>query len=289
MHAQTVSYSGKNKCVRARYADMADLADSVAKSKWAQSYANHTDTKWAGGTYEEFQRDAVGYANNYSQMAERLMDKFTNVAMETVGLDLEYNTTNGMLDYEAMMAGEPDCLFGMTDTETESGPIKIYMDQWISSTIPASTIVRRGVACLALMQAIMVHRPVMLEVVLANRHGRAGVDVIQTVPAPTNPLNLSLASWMVASPCFVRRGYMAMTYHHANTMQQDGIPPLGAGMAWQSSKLGNFLAEEDGIEDFVFLPMMIDNSDARWKSDENTILWIKRELKRLLGSKYRGD
>lgn len=271
----------KHECVRAKYDDMADLAFQIARSDKAKAYQKATPNRWAGGSVAEFREQSQGRANDYTDRADKYLTRFGNVAIQTLGVDMDYNSVHGVLDLDAYENGEPECLYGLTESESESAPIRMYMDQWISSTVSPKAIEMRGVAALALLQALSLHRPVMLDIVLANRYTPTGTDIIQTVPAPTSPMNVSLAAWMVASPLFVRQGYMSMTYHHGNSTRRCGIPMLRAGQEWQTTQLGQFLADQDGVDDFVFMPMMMDN--GRWTSEEYAINWIKAQMRRLLG------
>lgn len=284
MISRKVNYYKSKSCVFARYDDMADLVVQTQRSPYAKAYRKGTPVKWAGGTYNDFLEGAAGMPNNYTERADRYLTRFTNVAMETLGIDMDYNPTHGVLDMDAYMAGEPDCLYGNTYTESDSAPVRMYIDQWISSTVHPTAIEMRGIAMLALLQAVSLHRPVSMDMVLCNRYTPTGTDIIQTVPAPTAPMNVSLASWMVASPVFVRQGIMSMTYHHGGSKRDCGIPMISAGRPWQSTQLGEWLAEQDGVQDFVFLPMMFDNGG--WKNEEYAIRWIKDNLKRLLGDAY---
>lgn len=282
MFVSETVYHGRKKCVRARYRDMDDLRAECKKSKHAAAYRREAPNRWAGGSYDDFLEQSEGRKNSYTDRADRYLTRFGNVALETLGVDLEYNDVHGMLDVDAYMNGESACLYGQTVHETDSAPIKMYMDQWISSTVSPRAIEMRGVACLALLQALSLHRPVMLDIVLCNRYSPTSTDIIQTVPAPTAPMNVSLAAWMVAAPVFVRKGYMGMTYHHGGSSRSCSIPMISAGERWQSTQLGQYLAEEDGVDDFVFLPMMFDN--GKWTSEEYAIQWIKSEMRRLLGA-----
>lgn len=267
-----------------RYNDMADLIDNIKRSPYSPYYQREAPNHWAGGAVHDLYEQSLGGRNSYTDRADKLMDKLGKVAMETVGIDMDYNTEFGMLDIDAYEAGVIECIYGNTHTETERAPIKIYMDQWISSTVSAAAIEMRGVACLALLQALMAVRPVMLDVVCANHYSPTYTNTIQTMQVP--PGNLSLGAWMVASPLFVRRGLMGMVYHHGGSHRSCGIPMLQGGRNWQATQLGKWLAEKDGVDpdNVVFLPMMYDN--GQWNSLDNTIRWIKKEMKRLLGDQY---
>lgn len=284
MHSTKVRYHKNFVTNLVRYDDTLDLWQQSSNSKYANAYTAECSNSWAGGSYADFVRDIQGGSNRYTERADKLMNKFGTVALETLGTDMDYNMDFGMLDTSAYNAGELECVYGMTPTFTDRAPIRIYLDQWISASVSSKAIEMRGVACLALLQALSIHRPVMLDVVLANRYTPTSTDTIQRIEAPKG--NLSLSAYMVASPCFVRQGLMSMTYHHGGSGRSCRIPMMQAGHAWQSTQLGKWLAEQDGVDEdnIVFLPMMFDN--GIWTSEANTVRWIKKEMKRLMGDAY---
>lgn len=288
MYRTDVKYTERNTCVLGVYRDVEDLVREVDQSAFSRAYRDEHRSRdgvqWCGGTYETFQEGARGGLNRFTKRVEAMMDKFTNVALETHGIDFEYNEHFGALDRSAYEAGEDMCLFGPTHTDTVKAPIKVYVDQWISSTVPARVIETRGAAVMALVQALSLFRPVSLDIVVASGHYGTRTDTIQVIPAPTYTVNVSLSAWMLAAPDFMRVGMYSMIYDLVGSKKSDMLPMLNAGQTWQSTQLGNWLAKRDGVTQHVFLPMMFDN--GIWGTEAVALNWVKSELKRLLGDAY---
>ena len=122
------------------------------------------------------------------------------MALSDYALDFDYNPVYGMLDYQAMLVGNPACMYGPTIVETDRSPINIYIDPWVSGNVRASVINARGVGILALVQALSVFRPVNAYILKGSRHRPARADTIQTLQVPTAPMDLARASFILCSP-----------------------------------------------------------------------------------------
>lgn len=246
---------------------------------------NGHEVNWAGGSTDDVIRKCESGDMRYVKRSEKLVDRISNVAIEGTSIQLEYNPVYGMLDQAAMDAGNPMCMYGATMTTDDRSPVMVYVDNWISSTIPNDRIVRRGVAVLALVQALSVYRPVFAKFVAASgatfdRHN----DNIQIIPVPTYPMDLSRAAWMLASPEFTRAGVYSLSnlVHDQVGMDFGPIMAGGRGKVWQKTQLGKWAAARDGVTDHVFLPMMMDKRDTSdWKNDETALKWVQKHVKRL--------
>lgn len=279
MIVTTDQYDGKRKVTFAQYASVNDFATQLGKSKFAAGYDRRNDYGWAGGSVADTLRDCERGDEQYAREAEKWIDRFSNVALEQYALDLEHNTQFGMVDVGAWMAGEPEHLCGPTFTPTDRAPIAITMDQWIWCGIKTRTIKRRGVAAMALLQALSLFRPVMLYVVLANRHVPSRTDCIQVIPAPTTPMDTSRTGVMVAAPRFVRSGMMPMLHEHAKSDAPCSIPALQAGLGWQTHKLARWLAPRLGVDDdnIIHLPAM--QSPQEFGNDRDAQAWVTKWVK----------
>ena len=97
----------------AEYESVSDFAFALANRK----YANHVDTSWAGGTPNEVVKYCKHGNEAWARRAESMVDKIANVAVTNLGMDLDYNLVHGVIDYGAMTAGNPECMYGTTITE----------------------------------------------------------------------------------------------------------------------------------------------------------------------------
>lgn len=264
----------------AEYKDIGDFAFSLLNRKYKAHHEGDTD--WGGGTPNEVAKYCREGNTKDARRAEKLVADIANVAVANTGLDLDYNLVHGVLDYGAMVAGDPMCMYGTTITETDRAPIGVYIDNWISASIPNRYIERRGSAVLALVLALSIYRPVICKYVGAAGFGPdPKTDNIQILPVPTHPMDLGRAAFMLANPSFTRMGMYCMpnTIHDHPGVDFGPMLAGGNGKHWQSTQLGNWMAERDGAESNIFLPMMFDTKDARFKSDKAALDWVQETVK----------
>ncbi len=266
----------------ARYTDLSDLAKEVKAGKHAKKArgSGRDWYKWAGGSHDDFYRGCQRGDVKYAKRAEKYVDRFANLALKDYERTLDFNMQTGVLDYHAAMLGDPLCVYGPTIEETDRAPVQIYLDCWTSVMIPKEQMERRGIALLALVQALSVFRPVMLSVVTGTMHSPTRTNVIQIVPVPTAPMNLARASWMMASPMFFRVGLLDQAWNLAKSSASCGIPLL-ADSKWQQTQLGEWLAAKENVRDVVHLPFMM-YSDNTWNNDASTLAWVKAQLARFV-------
>ena len=255
----------------------------VEKTRREQKYyaGKHAkDTKWAGGTVPEFYKGCLSGDLWYAEQAEKFVNEFSNIAIKDYEATLEWNDQTGELDYEAATAGEEQYMYGPTIEQTDTAPVSIYVDAWTSAMIPTSDMRRRGIAVLALVQALSVYRPVNAYVVAGCRHMPTKSDVLQVCRVPTNPMDLPRAAFMLGSPMFFRQGLLPLVYEHAMTRAQCGVPLLQNGK-WQGAEMGEWLAEKEGVHEALLLPYMM-GREHQWGSDDAVLEWVKQQMKRYL-------
>lgn len=262
----------------AEYTDLSDFALALENRKWSTSGFSET---WAGGTPEQVAKYCREGSEKWATRAETLVSGISNVSVANLGMDLDYNLVHGVLDYGAMEAGNPMCMYGTTITETDRAPIGVYIDNWITCTVPNEVIERRGVAILALVLALSVYRPVLCKYVAASGasfdHSN---DNIQLIPIPTHPMDLGRAAFALCDPMFTRAGVYEMTQTIHNIKGADAGPMMGsgAGRFWQRNELGRWAADRDGAEEVVFLHMMDDGSDPRFTTDKAASAWVQETV-----------
>jgi hypothetical protein len=260
----------------AYYKNTVDLARECDRSVAAQGYhKRNTNTKWAGGSYAAFQEKSVKGDVQYARRAEKLVDKFANLAIKDYARVLDYNLISGQLDYQAAMSGDPLCMYGQTIEETDTAPVHIYVDAWTSWNVSPRAMEMRGVAVLALTLALSMHRPVLTKVVTGLKHRPSGVNSIQVIDVPTTPMDLSMASWMMASPMFFRHGIMSMAHGLAEDKRECGLPTLD-NMGWQKNGMAKWLAAREGVREVVFLPLMM--GDRVWEDEAYVEAWVKGKI-----------
>lgn len=281
MHITTENLTGKHTAKLAVYDSVNDFALRLLNcDSNAQAYLSRLPTGWAGGDENTCLRGCRGQDHSYADEADKYVTQFGNVAIQQNAIDLEFNMEQGELDVGAWQSGEPECLYGPTVTKTDRAPIAVTLDQWIWSGCRTSVIKRRGVAAMALVQALSMYRPVMLYAVIAHRHMPSRTNAVQIVPAPSNPMDTGRCAFMLAAPPFVRAGMMPMLHQIAGSPAQCGIPETTAGMKWQTNEFGAWLSTYLGVEEdnVVHLPMMLDNQS--FGSDNDALAWVQDKLEK---------
>ncbi|NKB39642.1 MAG: hypothetical protein GKR86_01045 [Ilumatobacter sp.] len=269
----------------AEYTDLTDFAFNLQNRRWPKAFGS-SEADWAGGTPNEVIKICRTGDEKWARRAEKMVDQIANVAISNIGMDLEYNLVHGVLDHAAMMAGDPMCMYGTTITETDKAPVGVYIDNWISSTVPNQIIERRGAAVLALVLALSIYRPVVCKFVSASGASfDHKSDNIQLIPVPTHPMDLGRAAFMLACPMFTRAGtyQMSNTIHNMDGWDAGPIMGRGNGEYWQKNDLGKWAADRDGAEEVVFLPMMRDHANYKYfQSDKDALEWVQSQLKKFI-------
>lgn len=273
---------GMSKVRVVNYGHVTQLGEAIENAKYHIQDRGALMNNWYGSSYQAF-LDATKRGDvAYVPRAEKLVDRFANLAIADYDVDMEYNTQIGVLDYHAALAGDPNCMFGPAMVETDRSPVQIYLDCWTSCTISPKAMETRGIAVLALAMALSVFRPVRVKVVTGLQHSPTRTNMIQIIDVPTAPMDISYASWMLASPAFFRRGLLMRAWDIAESKKWCGIPRL-SNVSWQLRDMGKWLADQDGVNDFVFLPHMLDQ--GQWGSEEYALSWVKQQLARFAPQK----
>lgn len=106
----------------------------------------------------------------------------------------------------AYLAGSPECMFrrGRSELLGEQSPLSVYLDVSVSWDITAEQLKRRGIAILALVLILSERRPVELNLYssLGSRAERSAQ--IPIVRIETQPLDISSATYALASAGFLR-------------------------------------------------------------------------------------
>ena len=280
MIVSDVEIPGGVKTKLVEYASIYDVTEQIDKRD-PKYCVRSPDNGWAGGSQKDFAIGTERGSMKYVGRASKMIDDFANVAIKDYAVTLDWNERHGVLDYEAAMAGEVACMYGPTVEETDTAPIAVYLQNWYSSTLSAAEVEMRGIACLALVEALATYRPVHLKIVLAQQHRPSRTNIIQTVPVPTAPMDTARASWMIAAPIVARNGLFNMINQIAQNTQQCGLPLLSTNTGWQRDKMGDWLAARDNIHEVVHLPYMMD-MDANWSTQEQALAWVKRTMKQYM-------
>jgi len=260
----------------ARYSSLRDFYKQAKSRKGARG---QIPTDWAGGTWDYFERGISGNVTDFSDAARAKVTQFGNVALRDYAVDYEYNVVHGALDYAAMEAGNPACMYGPTITETDRSPVHIYIDTWTSGMIDPDVMRARGIGILALVQALSIYRPVQVYITKTSHFSPKREDTLQIVQLPTQPMDLARATFALCSPTVNRIGLLS-SIHSVHDCNDFCPSPRFSNGPWASARAPNWVAERLGVQNKLFMPGSI--SAKFWNNDTKVIAWIKEQIEKFV-------
>lgn len=236
-----------------------------------------SQTRWAGGTYE----DALGYARNgdlsYVKDAERIAEKIDN-ALDCAGVqDVLQPSVYGFTPIvPAYLAGTPEAMLTKTE-ETMRGDIEIWEDLTIDYQASVEDVRRKGVVLLATVLALSK---------IANVHvvAYSAYCGVNPVIELTTPISVSELCAVFTQPCFLRQlvhGYCVQENHKAKNHVPDSLPfaDWGTHVSGTVESEHRSIAKLAGISDDA----IVFGNDRRYQRTESEIVG---DINRLV-AKYR--
>lgn len=262
------------------YTSLSDLGNAVSKAH-ARGMSDNAGA-WGGGSSTDFFKSLKRGNLSYASRAAKYVKHFSNVAIREHGITFDYNMHHGVLDYHTALTGDPMCMYGATIAETDRSPVHVYVDPWVSGDVGPHIIERRGIAVLALVQALSIYRPVKCSVLKGSTNVPSRNQVIQIIDIPTAPMDLARASWMLSSPMLNRQGFLVAVHTAVDNFKPCVSPPL-YNVGWQQNGgMAKWMAERDGVDDVIFLHRL--TSAFAWDSDDKAIAWVKDQLDKYVPS-----
>ena len=215
-------------------ADMGDYVDP-------KHCLGNASMKWFGGV-DPATAVAMLKTGDFSQVAtaEKLLDKFNTVAIETAGTTMDVGPAGFMPCVPEYLGGSPEAMYCMADIESTMAPLKIIVDTSSSAGIEQETLQKRGASILAAVMALSVVRPVSLEIACTldcssdrnlktERWGSASVSFVRC-QINSSPLDLGSACYALCHSGFTRRVVYGLARHEFGS-------PLGWGSLERGANL----------------------------------------------------
>ena len=140
--------------------------------------------------------------------AQALLDEIDAQGIQTYRPRWQADVAGALPDVPRYVAGAPECMLRPDRRQSESAPVKLYVDVCVSAALTKRQLAARGNALLALALKLSQFRPVELAV-FADMGARASDKpkhaVIPVMDIPANPLDMQAASYAMASPGFLRQ------------------------------------------------------------------------------------
>lgn len=209
------------------YRGIADKAIS-SRSTWSDD-----GSKWFGYlTYAQAMEGMTVGQESLVPKAEALLEKI-DAAVETPHCEWLPSIYGAYPIVPEYLANSPECMRHKTQVPTDVAPVSVYVSTTCSGSIEDDVMLARGVAILALIMKLQAIRPIDLYM-LAETHGQTDGEFLQVIHIPTQPLNISVAAFVLGRVGWARH----LTYSVARMLDKfNGCWPRNYAMgdsAWVS-------------------------------------------------------
>ena len=172
-------------------------------AKVAAQYTHTSQALWWGGDSMSTLLDkCLSGDDTHIAQAEALLDKLQD-DIEIPKFQWNPCEYGAFPNVGSFLAGEVDCMRHIQRDPNVTAPVRIYYDPTSSAAIDSDTLVRRGVAALALTMALAQIRPVELWTFSDLDSAGDGLSLI-CAKLQTNPLMLSEACFALCNPGYAR-------------------------------------------------------------------------------------
>lgn len=163
--------------------------------------------KWAGGlTYAQCKKKVFTGDEKLLRESDKVLNQLEDSGLVAPETFWTHDVAGYLPCVPSYLAGAPESMRRMDHRPSESAPIRIYVDLFISWTFTEDEVMRRGITLLALARKLQAVRPVELYVLMACGKDNEKDDWISPqIKLETSPLDLSIASFMLGHPGFVRQ------------------------------------------------------------------------------------
>lgn len=172
------------------------------------------EKSWAGGySYKEARKALFqGHAESLKR-AEKLMSKLEADGLALTQSHWERRLVGFIPCIPSFISGAPDCMYMQCDKPSDAAPIRVFTCLSVSAELEADEVMARGCAILALCRKLQAIRPVELYVYgFHNGNAANNYTAIPVIKLETNPLDLTIASYVLGHTSMVRQLTMAWAH-----------------------------------------------------------------------------
>src|SRR5580765_1882361 len=168
----------------------------------------HDRFDWTGESWTE----SIRYAHNGGTessvpAAEAMMARIQANLPETITRRWMLEHAGAFPCVPAFLSGEPESMWALADTPTESSPVRVFIASTSSAAVGYEDLIQRGCACLALVMLASRTRPVELYSYAhcaerLRKPGRGDAFIVQRLQS--HPIMLSEVSYVLTSAGWAR-------------------------------------------------------------------------------------
>lgn len=199
----------------------------------SRGYQPESESEWYGyATHAKVVSLARSGDDTLVPDAEKLLDML-DANVEIARPEWMPTVAGAYANVPEFLAGTPECMRIMQPVASDYAPVNIYVSTTCSAGIKTETMLKRGVAILALVLKLSQMRPVKLYL-LAETHGQTDGEYLQVIGVDSAPLNVSVACHALTHVGFARH----LTYGVAH--KEDGFNGCwpdkyaGGGAPWEA-------------------------------------------------------
>jgi len=239
---------------------------------------------WLGASAENALKMLQYGDRTYLKNAEALMDKMREEGLLSYGQKIWQSDVIGAYPNVAnYIMGQPDTMFNKIETDLVSNttPIRIFIDLFLSAGVTVQEAITKGNAILGFIMAMQNIRPIELYVVcITNNYQNFDIQTSGSViKIDTQPMDIDRALYMCGNPAFARQLCFPQIMYQANpdNVMKDPLPP-----AWElpteSSRYHTNMRELLALEphDVLMSGQYLYNTEYL----SNPVKWIKKEMQK---------
>lgn len=250
------------------------IQEYAEDAKTASSYSGgYSDDTWAGGSFQYALDGATKGDNSLVDDAEKLLDKL-DADIEITGKHWEPCMAGAYPIVAEFLAGSPNPMRRMVEVDSDNTPLAIYVSTTCSASISESTMLKRGVAILALLLKMQQLRPIELYLI-AELHGTTDGACVQVIQVESKPLDISVACFTLARVAFARQ----LTYNMGRKLDGfDGSWPRG----YRDSNWESRVREAVGMNpNDLYIP-----AAKEWDAMvTDPVAWVNAQVEHFMGVK----
>jgi hypothetical protein len=178
----------------------------------AHPYVEHEPDAWTGGSFDATCQKLLSGDRSIVVKAEAMLGKLLDVTMQTPRREWNPSPVGAYPIVPEVLAGSPTPMRESRATQSELGPVGVYVNVSTSAGMDAEDIFKRGVVITALISKLQAVRPVDLYLMAANtREGHSGRNVV-IVRLDTRPLDLSVVGFALSSVAVYRQIFIRLLW-----------------------------------------------------------------------------
>jgi len=185
------------------------------------------DNSFSGGDFNSAVSRLINGDTKGLEQAEKIIDKMRDAHVFTQGQPIIVSSIQGYVpNVPAVLMGHPEDMLvrSHSENQVETTPLKVFIETTVSASLSHAELINRGVACLALVMALGMQRPVELYACSFGDPAYNSRVYGAIVKLDSHPLDLGRAVYMLTNPAYCRRLMFATVHQQADYRRMSSIP-----------------------------------------------------------------